>query len=49
MASNNALAEAGQRVLENNTNQSIGFLQMRSKPPMTTFSVKALSFYNSDY
>jgi len=28
MASNNALADAGQRVLENN-NQSLGFLQMR--------------------
>ena len=25
------------------------FIQMRSKPPVTTFSSKALSFYSGDY
>ena len=45
----NKLANAGQRVLDSSTHQlQSAFIQMRSKPPATTFSVKALSFYSNE-
>ena len=45
--SQNKLAETGQRVLEASHGMNSAFIQMRAKPPATTFSSKALSFYNS--
>ncbi len=60
MASNNmisatqssSLANAGQRVIHgadgNSTHNSSAFIQMRQKPPATTFSAKALSFYSNE-
>ena len=50
MASNK-LANAGQQVLDNSfsgqqPHQKSAFIAMRAKPPPTTFSSKAISFYN---
>ena len=42
------LAEVGQRVIENNAQNSSAFMQMRAKPPAPKFSAKALSFYSND-